>query len=207
MERMITDRAKKLLPYVALMLFLIQVVLMVGSWLYSAAYPMSGVHSLLSSEGLRWFLGHFADSLAQPLLVWIVLLSLAYGVAVGSGLFTRSHVGYRARRALWLSALLGVVCVAVVLLLTVVPHAVLLSATGRLWPSPFSDSLVPVVAFAVTLCSGVYGLVAGRFATLAAFFDSLLQGIRAGAPFLLFYVLLIQIYESLKYILSANPYF
>lgn len=197
----------KMLPYVALMLMLAEVLLMLGSWLYSAANPTAGVHSLLSGEGLRWLLGRYADVLATPLLVWLVLLSMTYGVAARSGLFARRHQGYRARRALWMSAGLGVVCVGVVLLLTVVPHAVLLSATGRLWPSPFSASLVPVAAFVVTLCSSVYGLIAGRFDTMAEVFDSLLYGIRAGAPWLLFYVLLIQIHESLRYVLSINPYF
>ena len=174
-------------------LFAAQLLLMLVSWLLSAAFPASGYHSLLSSEGLRWFLGHFVDSLSTPLLVWLVLLSLAYGVLRHSGLL---HYGrsFRERRALLMTLLLLVVIVAVIVLLSAVPHAVLLSATGRLFPSPFSQSLV------VTLLSAFYGMVSGNLETLPRVYDALLDGIRRAAPLLLFYILLMQIYESLCYV-------
>jgi len=38
-------------------------------------------------------------------------------------------------------------------------------------------------------------------AAVTAVYDSLLSGIRSGAPWLLFYVLLAQFYESLRYVL------
>ena len=47
----------------ALALVLAQLLLMLGSWLWSAALPLSGVRSMLSGEGIRWFLGHFADKM------------------------------------------------------------------------------------------------------------------------------------------------
>ena len=180
-------------------LFAAQLLLMLVSWLLSAAFPTSGYHSLLSSEGLRWFLGHFVDRLSTPLLVWLVLLSLAYGVLRHSGLL---HYGrsFRERQALLMTLLFLVVIVAVIVLLSAVPHAVLLSATGRLFPSPFSQSLVPVVAFSVTLLSAFYGMVSGNLETLPRVYDALLDGIRRAAPLLLFYILLMQIYESLCYV-------
>ena len=190
---------KKYLPHIALGLFAAQLLLMLVSWLLSAAFPTSGYHSLLSSEGLRWFLGHFVDRLSTPLLVWLVLLSLAYGVLRHSGLL---HYGrsFRERQALLMTLLFLVVIVAVIVLLSAVPHAVLLSATGRLFPSPFSQSLVPVVAFSVTLLSAFYGMVSGNLETLPRVYDALLDGIRRAAPLLLFYILLMQIYESLCYV-------
>ena len=87
------------------------------------------------------------------------------------------------------------------LLLTAIPHAVLLSAVGGLWPSPFSASLVPVVAFSITLVSASYGLMSGRFDNISAVYDAVLQGIRQAAPLFLFYVLVVQIYESLCFML------
>ena len=92
-------------------------------------------------------------------------------------------------------------CVALMALLTLIPHAVLLSVSGDLWPSPFSKSLIPSVAFIVVILSAFYGIIAGYFLTLHDVYESLLYGIREGAPWLLFYVLLIQIYESLRFIL------
>lgn len=155
---------------------------MLVSWLLSAAFPMSGIRSLLSSEGLRWLMGHFSHLLATPLLVWLLLCAMAWGCLLRSGLLVRP-TNYRERRAKFMALLLMAVIVGFMLLLTAIPHAVLLSAVGGLWPSPFSASLVPVVAFSVTLVSAFYGLVSGRFENISAVYDAILQGIRQGAPF------------------------
>lgn len=191
---------RRFLPPAALALFVGELLLMLVSWLWSAAFPMSGVRSLLSGEGLRWLLGRFADVLASPLLVWLLLLAMAYGCLHESRLL-HYHGSYRESRARLLALLLLLAYVAVVVLLAAVPHAVLLSATGRLWPSPFSASLVPLLAFVVTSISAFYGLVAGHFQGLRAVYDALLYGICRGAPWLLFYVLLMQLYESLWFVL------
>jgi aminobenzoyl-glutamate transport protein len=60
---------------------------------------------------------------------------------------------------------------------------------------------VPVIAFSVTLISAFYGMVSGRFENISAVYDVVLQGICQGAPWLLFYVLVIQIYESFRFVL------
>ena len=186
-------------PLLALALFVSQLVLMLVSWLLNAAYPVGGIRSLLSSEGLRWLFGHFADSLATPCLVWLLLSAMAYGCLRHSGLLRRP-ASYRQRRALTIAMLMLAVIIVVLLLLTVVPHAVLLSATGSLWPSPFSASLVPVVAFSVIVISTAYGVIAGTFNDLAAVYASLLDGIRQGAALLLFYVLLMQVCNSVLFV-------
>lgn len=193
---------KRFLPHIALWLVVAQLLLMLVSWLLSAAFPMSGIRSLLSSEGLRWLMGHFSHLLATPLLVWLLLCAMAWGCLLRSGLLVRP-TNYREHRAKFMALLLLAVIVGFMLLLTAIPHAVLLSAVGGLWPSPFSDSLVPVVAFSVTLVSAFYGLVSGRFENISAVYDAILQGIRQGAPLFLFYVLLVQIYESLLFVLPS----
>lgn len=193
---------KRYLPQVALLLFALQVLLMLVSWLWSAAFPMSGVHSLLSEEGIRWFMGHFADFLAKPQLVWVILLGLAYGTLVPC---VRSHhqlKSYRERWALLMTVALLVVFLVAIAMLTLIPHAILLSATGSLWPSPFSSSLVPLVAFMTITLSAFYGFVAGRFAHLHDLYQALLDGVRDAAPLLLFYILLVQLWESLRYVIS-----
>ncbi len=179
-----------------------QLLLMLGSWFYSAAFPDSGVHSMLSGEGIRWFLGRFAHVMATPLLVWIILLSMSYGVLVQSGLMrSKRFSGYRERRALALSIAFLVLYILVIILWTLIPHAVLLSATGEIWPSPFSNSLVPVIAFGIMVFSTLYGMIAGNYESLSDVYESLLCGIRYAAPLLLFYVLLAQCYYSLCFVL------
>jgi len=190
---------RRLLPHIALTLVVLQLLLMLVSWLLNAAFPVSGVRSLLSAEGLRWLFGHFTETLAQPLLVWIVLLSMAYGCLIHCGIFHRGR-SYRERQALLLTWLLLLLLVGVMALLTLIPHAVLLSATGSLWPSPFSQSLVPVIAFSVIALSMVYGVVAGCYVSLSAVYEALLDGVRLAAPLFLFYVLLIQVCESLRFV-------
>ena len=190
---------KKVLPYIVLALFGAELLLMLLSWILSAAMPMSGVRSMLSGEGIRWFLGHFAHVLATPVLVWLLLLAMAYGSIRHCGIF-EDRSSYRSRRALWLSALYLIIYIGVVLLMAVMPHAVLLSATGDLWPSPFSASLVPLVAFGLLSMGVVYGVVAGIFLSFSDVYDALLHGIRQAAPLLLFYVLAAQLYYSLRFV-------
>ena len=190
----------KYLPHIAFLLFAAQLLLMLVSWLLAAANPASGVRSLLSSEGLRWFLGHFSDVLGTPVLLCLLLLLMAYGSLKNCGIL-QFKSSYRQSRALIITLLLFVVYVGVIVLLVMIPHAVLLSATGSLWPSPFSAAVVPLFAFGVTLLSTVYGYVAGSYRNMSDVYQSLIDGIRCGAPWLLFYVLLGQIYYSLQFIL------
>ena len=173
---------------------------MLVSWLLAAAIPTSGVRSLLSSEGLRWLLGHFSDMLGTPVLLCLLLLLMAYGSLKGCGIL-HFKSSYRHSRALIITFMLAVFYVGAIVLLVMIPHAVLLSATGSLWPSPFSAAIVPLLAFGVTLLSAVYGYVADSYRTMSDVYQSLIDGIREGAPWLLFYVLSGQIYYSLKFIL------
>jgi aminobenzoyl-glutamate transport protein len=57
-----------------------------------------------------------------------------------------------------------------------------------------------VVSFSLCVFSIVYGVIAGTFLTLHDVYDSLLYGIRWAAPCVLFYILLIQFYESLRFV-------
>jgi aminobenzoyl-glutamate transport protein len=194
---------KRYLPYFAFLLFAAQLLLMLVSWLMAAAIPTSGVRSLLSSEGLRWFLGHFSDVLGTSVLLCLLLLIMAYGCLKGCGIL-HFKSSYRQRRAMGITLLLLVIYVGVIILLGMIPHAVLLSATGTLWPSPFSAAIVPLIAFGLTLVSVVYGYVAGSYRNMSDVYQSLIDGIRDGAPWLLFYILLGQLYYSLLFILPLT---
>lgn len=188
------------MKYLALSLMAAQVLLILLSWLCSAAFPESGVHSLLSGEGIRWFMGKFSHILATPLLVYILLLAIAYGSLTRSRLRLFGKT-YRERRALTISLAWIAVYIIAVLLLTVTPHAVLLSASGSLWPSPFSDSLIPVVAFGAMTFGALYGAIAGHYHHFDDIYQAWLHGISQSAPLLLLYVVLTQFYESLCYVL------
>ena len=182
-----------------LLLLIAEAVLILISWILSAM-RVEGVRSLLSGEGLRWFFGNFTSMVASPWLSWLVLMLVALGCLQKSRLFSRPHSSYRDRMALRLTIVFLVLYVGVVLLLTAVPHAVLLSSIGSLFPSPFSRSIIPLLSFGIILISVSFGLVSGRFQTLSDVLDALSFGCRKGAPLFIFYILVIQLYESLKFV-------
>ena len=107
---------------------------------------------------------------------------------------------YRHRVALRTALVFLLLYVAAILALTVTPHAVLLSATGRLFPSAFSRALVPVIAFGITLVSLPYGLMSGRFRNLSDAVSSLSYGIAKAAPLFVLYVLAAQFVASLYFV-------
>ena len=195
----------------ALLLMVAELLLFILSWLLSAT-RMEGVRSLLSSEGIRWFFGYFTQMVASPLLVWLLLGLCAYGCLQRSGLLSllTSHLSlltshfspltYREKVALRVSLVFLVIYVLMIALLTLMPHAILLSATGSLFPSAFSRSLVPIIAFGLCLVSITFGLVSGRLRGLDDTFSALSYGIAQGSPLIILYLLLIQFYESLCFI-------
>lgn len=191
---------KRSLPYIALTLAVGELLLVMGSWILSAALPMSGIRSMLSGEGIRFFLGHFADLLATPQLVWLLLLAMAYGVVLRSGVISGAR-SFRSSRARLIALLFAAAYLAVVLLMALVPHAVLLSASGTLWPSPFSASLVPLTAFGLAMVAAVYGIVAGTITSLADIYESFVDGLRRAAALLPICLLLVLICESLYFII------
>ena len=187
-----------------IMLIVAELLLVLVSWILSATMA-DNVRSLLSSEGLRWFVGTFSSFVATPSLVWMLLMSMAGGCMWQSNLLSvirscEPKGNYRQRVALRSTLTFLVIFLLVVMLLTVFPHAVLLSATGRLWPSPFSRALVPIVALGLLLMSVVYGRTSGRFNSITDIIDSLSFGIGKAAPLLILYVVFIQFYESLKFV-------
>ena len=206
------------LGQVAIFLLMAELLLFILSWLLSAT-RMEGVRSLLSSEGIRWFFGSFTEIVASPLLVWLLLGLCAWGCIQRSGLlslftsspshlftfspshfFTLSPLTYREKVALRVSLVFLVIYVVMIALLTLMPHAILLSATGSLFPSAFSRSLVPIIAFGLCLVSITFGLVSGRLRDIGDTFAALSSGIAQGAPLIILYLFLIQFYESLRFV-------
>ena len=199
------ERFKRVFAWGVTALVLAELVLVLVSWLLSAAMT-GGVRALLSSEGVRWLFGSFTSMLASPWLVWLLLLAVAIGSLWQSGLpqllrRRATPVTYRERTALTAIVLLLLLDVVVLATLTLVPHAVLLSSTGALFPSAFSRALVPIVTFALLLASFTYGLMSGSFASLTDAVWSFTVGIRKAAPLIVLYFLIKLFYESLRFVL------
>lgn len=191
----------------AMALAALEVALAVCSWVLGALRPDLGTRSLLGGEGIRWFFGHFAEELAKPPLVWLLLASSAIGSAADSGAWSALAAPRRRpardRVAATFAAAAAIVYAAFIAALALSPHAVLLSATGRLYPSPLASGAIPLLAFGVAMCSVVFGVASGRYLSATDVFGSLTAGVERAAPLLVAYILAAQLLASLLYVLGA----
>lgn len=196
---------KRFMAFTALVLLLAELVLILLSWILFAIGEEE-VRSLLSSEGIRWFVGGFTTMVSSPLLVWLIILLMAFGAFQKSGLISFTDASYqmtyRDKTALRVAIVFLLAYIAVILLLTVIPHAILLSATGALFPSPFSRSIVPLTAFGIALVSIIYGIMSGRLRDIKDILDALSFGISKGAPVFVLYILIIQFVRSMLFVFS-----
>lgn len=194
--------AKRVGGYLMLALALGQVALSLLSWIITAAMPETFPRSLLSPEGIRWFFGTFTDHLASPWLVWLLLVSIAWGTLRASGLLHFDPSVYRHRNALRLVCAEVAVFVAVILLLTISPHAILLNVMGGLASSSFSRSILPYLCLMVIVASLSYGVASDRMRSLDAVATSMAEGIRSLAPLFVIYILAVQLIYSILYLLG-----
>ena len=193
---------KKVLAYLALTLGIAEVGVVLVSWLLTAAMPESFTHSLTSPEGIRWFTGHFVAPLTSAWLVWLVLISISIGVVRQSRVLHFDHTQYRQRTALRLMLFELVFFVGILLALTLMPHAILLNAVGTLFPGPFSQSLIPYICFSVVVMSMSYGIMSESIKGICQVYDAMNQGIRLLSPCFLFYILVMQLYTSVLYVMG-----
>jgi aminobenzoyl-glutamate transport protein len=180
-----------------------ETLLVILSWLLSAL-RVEGVRSLLSSEGIRWFFSSFNDLVASPVLGWLLLLMCALGCLQKSGVTSlfgrRVAINFRDRLALYVAIAFLVIYAIIIILLTLMPHAILLSSTGHLFPSAFSRSLVPIIAFGICVFSVSFGLMAGVMRSVSDILYALSFGIAKGAPFFVFYLFAVQLVGCLYFV-------
>lgn len=195
---------------ITILLMTLQIVIGLVSWIVNAAWPDAPVRSLLSGEGIRWFIGHFVDILQTPLLVWIILLAIAWGTYFHCGLgkalvciIRGQNLSFRDRMGIRLVTIEVLAFALALILLTLIPHAILLSITGSLFPSSFSNALIPIISFIVVLCSVSYGYITGRISSSADLFRCITIGIERWAWVFPLYVLIAQVVESARFIFGV----
>lgn len=201
------SRLERWLAAVACLLAAGQALLVFASWLIGALAPELGLRSLLDGEGIRWFFAHFCSIVGGWGLVWLLLAAASVGCVAASGLAEACRhprrLSLRGRSALSVALFFVVIYVAIMAVLVAPRRAILAGIDGSLWPSPFSLSLLPAVAFGLCFASVVYGVVAGRLDTVRKVFRSLHVGMAKAAPWLLLYVLLMQFLTSLSFVLGG----
>lgn len=190
----------------AFILIVLQTILIFGSWIVSAAIPDSQIRPLIGAGGLRWFFSSFTEDMASPILVYIILITLTVNVFINSGMCELLSLKRKMnmQKKFALNVVLVELCTFIVLivLLTAIPHAVLLSVTGELFPSSFSKGLIPMLCFIVTILSTSYGLVSGSLRGVYDIWNSITTGINFLPAVCFVYILLFQFVSSLSYVLG-----
>ena len=184
---------------------LMQLLLFVVSWLIAAAMPDYTVRSLLGNEGIRWFFGSFVNNVASRPLVWILVVAMAWGTISQSGIIRalvrrKKTLAYRQRFAFRAVLVELTIAVVIIVLLAFVPNAPLRSVTGQLFPSSFSRSFVPMMAFCAIVMSATYGLLSGAMRGIVDVFNALTEGIRQFAPLFILYIAVVQLFFSIIYV-------
>lgn len=190
----------------AFILIVLQTILIFVSWIVSAAIPDSQIRPLIGAGGLRWFFSSFTEDMASPILVYIILITLTVNVFINSGMCELLSLKRKMnmQKKFALNVVLVELCTFIVLivLLTAIPHAVLLSVTGELYPSSFSKGLIPMLCFIVTILSTSYGLVSGSLRGVYDIWNSITTGINFLPAVCFVYILLFQFVSSLSYVLG-----
>ena len=193
------------ITFITCSLLLLQIMVVILSWMIKTIYPDFNGRSLLSGEGVRWFLGNFTNNVASNILVWIILIGLSWGAIHASHIlqvFKRSHtLSYRERLGFRVVLIEIMIWVIVIVLLSFIPHAAMLSITGQLFPSSFSKSIVPLIAFIALFSSITYGLIIGRLRKGNLIIEALSNGIKQIAPYIIIYIILVQLIYSIKFVL------
>lgn len=196
-------KSNHLLAWLAFLLAVGQVLLILASWLLTAAMPDSFSRSLLSAGGIRWFFGRFVDNIESPLLVWLLLLSFVFGVVDHSGILHYKASEYRQRIAMRLALFEGIFFILLMLALVMAPHAILLNVMGGLFPSSFSASLVPYCCFSLMVMSVSYGVMSDRMKNVVSVYEAIVSGTGKSGGLLLIYVIAAQLYHSIIFLFSA----
>ena len=193
------------IAFITCSLLLLQIMVVILSWMIKTIYPDFNGRSLLSGEGVRWFLGNFTNNVASNILVWIILIGLSWGAIHASHIlqvFKRSHtLSYRERLGFRVVLIEIMIWFIVIVLLSFIPHAAMLSITGQLFPSSFSKSIVPLITFIALFSSITYGLIIGRLRKGNLIIEALSNGIKQIAPYIIIYIILVQLIYSIKFVL------
>ena len=193
------------ITFITCSLLLFQIMVVILSWMIKTIYPDFNGRSLLSGEGVRWFLGNFTNNVASNILVWIILIGLSWGSIRASNIlqvFKRSHtLSYRERLGFRVVLIEIMIWVIVIVLLSFIPHAAMLSITGQLFPSSFSKSIVPLITFIALFSSITYGLIIGKLRKGNLIIEALSNGIKQIAPYIIIYIILVQLIYSIKFVL------
>ena len=159
------------------------------SWISTVIFPSAGMSSLMSAQGIRWFVGAFASIIGSEMLADIILIAMAVGI------LRDSYFAQSLRRCLLLAIAL---CLLLVLLGSM--GDTLLCAIGTVSHSPLLHGAIPITCCCTVIVAATYGFVTSAFKTISDAFRAMSNGIAAAAPMLVLYVFAAQLFAVIKYV-------
>ncbi len=184
----------KIFILTTLTLCIMQMLIILASWIASAVFPDEGFNSLLSGTGLRWLFAQSVSSGCSEYMVWLMIGSTFLGTFIWSGLpkkiTTFRLCDYNEKTAIvffFIELLIGIgICLA----LAFVPHSPFLGIDGKLFPGPFLKSSLLVIGSFIFAGSITFLLLTERCKSYALAADALLCGLKAIAPLIVVLFLL-----------------
>ena len=196
---------------------LLFIVLVLFSWIGSVYGLMlpdgSLMPSLLSDEGVRWFVRHSMDNVSAAPFAEAVLGLLAVGALHDSGLWYalwhRSQLVQRQRHALLVSLVIMAVGVLIVLF-GVIPGGNLLGVTGHLSGGPLASGWPFLLSLIITIPCIVYGKMCGQWRTANELYAGLSSAIASYANYFITIIVASQLvagihYVGLFYLIGLSP--
>ena len=120
---------------------------------------------MLSGEGLRWLVSMIMDNFNRAPWGYVVLSTATVSVIAESGIITgfNKQKYLRQKRAYMLVLLILFLIAICVMVFTLLPGNVLMSAFGTFQNSAMQKGLFPMLAIAFYVIAVVYGYATGRF--------------------------------------------
>lgn len=204
----------KTVAWICLFVVSLEVAAITISWIVSSIDPMGALRNPFLGEFVRWMFRNMMSLMASNWLVALLLVSMALGSVRGSGLyhtvrklFTRKtlpkhDLQYRELMGLRLAVVVSVFFFIILVVLTMLPEALLLSATGELFPSPFSSAVVPALCLWLISVSLLFGIVKGSYRSLTDVFSCFFDGISRSAPLIVLLMLSLHCFYVIKMLIK-----
>jgi len=168
--------------------------------------------SLFSQEGIRWEIRNVMTNYTKAPLAEVLSLCMGIGLMQYGGLRRELLMTYRSvkqRRALFLVLTTGITYLLAVIATIAYPHAILLSATGSVLHSPFTEGLVFIISLGCGIIGLIYGIASGQIRNIKDVLSGLSYLIARVAPYLVVLFLASQLvafaqYSQLIYFLGVT---
>jgi p-aminobenzoyl-glutamate transporter AbgT len=185
-------------------LCVLQVLIILLSWIISAIFPAHGFHSLLSDSGIRWLLSRYINNGYSDFLIWFLFCSSFIGTFIWSKLpkkiISFKSCDYNERFAIRVFFCELAIGIFICLLLALYPHSSLLGITGKLFPGPFIMGISFILGITILGGSVTFLMLSGKLKTYEDASKALLFGIKAVAPLVVIFFLLKETLEMIRFV-------